>query len=175
MGPYRAGLIFSAILALHQTAEADFNITNFAVERVESPNTTILVDNKGKNSKEKTLPINNRKNKKNFDLAFHRRLENHFPDWEGRMNYQKRQEQFYKSAMKKQAEIRRTRMIDRRSRYTRDELDAMAYFQGTGFYAKQQDSKMKPNIYDTRQTFLLKMHDETARTEFLKSFNRLEI
>ena len=41
------------------------------------------------------------KNKKNFDLSFHRKLEKHFPDWAERMNYQKKQENFYKSAMKK--------------------------------------------------------------------------
>ena len=55
----------------------------------------------------------------------------------------------------------------------KEELDAISYFKGTGFYAKQQDPKMKPNIFDTRQTFLLKMHDETVRREFLKSFNKL--
>ena len=48
----------------------------------------------------------------------------------------------------------------------------MDYFQGTGFYARQQDPKMKPNIYDTRQSFLLKMHDDQMRDEFLASFNR---
>ena len=37
------------------------------------------------------------KKRKKFDLAFHRRLEQHFPDWEQRMEYQKEQEEFYKS------------------------------------------------------------------------------
>ena len=115
-------------------------------------------------------------NKKKFDLSFHRKLEKHFPDWEDRMNFQKKQENFYKSAMKKQAELRRTRMIDRSNRYTKEELDAVSYFQGTGFYAKQQDpsENPKPCIYDTRQTFLIKMHDNDIRRNFLKSFNRLK-
>ena len=50
-------------------------------------------------------------------------------------------------------------------------MDAMDYFQGTGFYARQQDPKTKPNIFDTRQSFLLKMHDDQMRTDFLNSFN----
>ena len=75
--------------------------------------------------------------------------------------------------MKRQAELRRTRMIDIPTRYTKEELDAVSYFQGTGFYAKQQDPNLKPNIFDTRQTFLLKMQDKNARTNFLKSFNNL--
>ena len=62
--------------------------------------------------------------------------------------------------------------MDKRNRYTKEELDAIDYFQGTGFYARQQDPKMKPNIYDTRQSFLLKMHDDQMRDEFLASFNR---
>lgn len=112
------------------------------------------------------------RNKKKFDLSLHRKLEKHFPDWNQRINYQKKQENFYKSAMKKQAALRRTRMMDKRNHYTKEELDAIAYFQGTGFYAKQQDPKMKPNIYNTRQSFLLKMHDDQVRDEFLASFNR---
>ena len=36
--------------------------------------------------------------RKKFDLAFHRRLEQHFPDWEELMNYQKKQEKLYNSA-----------------------------------------------------------------------------
>ena len=112
-------------------------------------------------------------NKKKFDLSFHRKLEKHFPDWDGRMIYQKKQEKFYKSAMAKQVELRCVRMIDRPSLYTKEELDAIDYFQGTGFYARQQDQKMKPNIYDTLQSFLLKMHNDQIINGFLNSFNYL--
>lgn len=120
----------------------------------------------------KNTTISSRKNKKKFDFSFHRKLEKHFPDWDERMNYQKKQENFYKSARTKQAELKRIKAIDKKNRYTKEELDAIDYFQGTGFYARQQDPKMKPNIYDTRQSFLLKMHDDQMRDEFLASFNR---
>ena len=50
--------------------------------------------------------------RKKFDLAFHRRLEQHFPDWEERMAYQKKQAEFYKSAMRKKKEIVKLRMAD---------------------------------------------------------------
>ena len=109
--------------------------------------------------------------RKKFNIVFHRRLEQHFPDWEERMNYQKKQEEFYKSAMRKESELKRLRIKDTSKFYTKQELDAIDYFHGTGFYKKYQDPAMKPNIFDTRQTFLFKMHDRTRLLEILNSFN----
>jgi len=59
---------------------------------------------------------------------------------------------------------------EKESYYTSQELDAMAYFHGTGFYKNEQDSKQKPNIFDTRQTFKKKMHDPEIRRNFLENF-----
>ena len=73
--------------------------------------------------------------------------------------------------MKRRKELKRVRIIDKKSYYTKEELDAMDYFHGTGFYQKQQDPEVKPNIFDTRQSFLLKMHDPVLRNNFLNSFN----
>lgn len=75
---------------------------------------------------------------------------------------QQKQEKLYESALRKEREAKR---IKRKSDslYTKEELDAINYFKGTGFYAKHQDLKTKPNIFDTRQTFLLKMHDSKLR------------
>ena len=109
--------------------------------------------------------------RKSFDPAFHRRLEKHFPDWSGRMTFQKKQEGFYKSAMQKKREALRLRLKENFNR-TSDEQDAVNYFNGTGIYAKFQDIKTKPNIFDTRQSFLLKMHDPITLDNFLGSFNR---
>ena len=50
-------------------------------------------------------------------------------------------------------------------------FSALDYFQGTGFYQKYQDPRLKPNIFDTRQTFLFKMHDPLLRKNFLNSLN----
>jgi hypothetical protein len=76
--------------------------------------------------------------------------------------------------MKKEAKLRRLRIIDKPTDfYTKQELDAISYFQGTGFYAKHQDPKTIPNIFDTRQTLLLKMQDKTVQRDFLESFNNL--
>ena len=110
--------------------------------------------------------------KKNFNRTFHRKLEKYFPDWEDRMAYQKNQEEFYKSAMRKKRELRKLKIKENYNYYTKEELDAINYFYGNDFYEKYQDPKVRPNIYDTRQTFLLKMHDRTLRTNFLNSFNR---
>lgn len=110
--------------------------------------------------------------RKKFDLAFHHRLEQHFPDWEARIDYQKKQEELYKSARKKKYEIKRLRMLDSNRYYTKEELDAIAYFEGTDNYAEYQDLKTRPNIFDTRQSFLLKMHDDNMRNQFLEAYNR---
>ena len=109
--------------------------------------------------------------RKKFDLDFHRKLEQHFPDWSARMNYQKKQEKFFKSAMRKKREIIRLGMKEDPKLYTKEELDARDYFQGNGIYAKYQDKREKYNIFDTRQSFLLKMHDDKLRNDFLNSFN----
>jgi len=93
-------------------------------------------------------------------------LEQHFPDWEERMNYQKKQEEFYKAAMRKQREFKRLRIKENSNLYTKEELDAMDYFYGTGSYKKYQEPAMKPNRFDTRQTFLFKMHDPLLRNNF---------
>lgn len=58
----------------------------------------------------------------------------HFPDWKERIYYQKKQEEFYKSAMKRKKEIKRIRLLYNKNYYTNEELDAMDYFNGTGFY-----------------------------------------
>ena len=112
-----------------------------------------------------------RENSEKFDLDFHRQLEQYFPDWAGRMDYQKKQEKFFKSAMRKKRELIRLRMIEDPKFYTQEELDARDYFQGNGIYAKYQDKREKYNIFDTRQSFLLKMHDDKLRNDFLNSFN----
>jgi hypothetical protein len=114
--------------------------------------------------------------RKKFNLAFHRRLEKTFPDWEERMVYQKKQEKFYKSAMAKEREVKRLRIkIKKNSNpYTKEELNAIEYFHGIGIFAEYQDPRLKPNIFDTRQTFLFKMHDPLARKNFINSFNEVK-
>ena len=108
-----------------------------------------------------------------MDSDLHRRLERHFPDWEDRMAYQEKQAKCYKSALIKKKEIIRLRMIDDSSLYSEKELDSINYFKGKGSYAKYQDPSAASNIFDTRQSFLLKMHDTNVREKFLKSFRRI--
>jgi len=110
--------------------------------------------------------------RKKFDLDFHRQLEQEFPDDARRMDYQKKQEKLFKSAMQKKREMIRLRMKEDPKFYTKEELDAMDYFQGNGIYAKYQDKREKYNIFDTRQSFLLKMHDDKFRNDFLNNSNR---
>ena len=69
--------------------------------------------------------------------------------------------------MRKKIELKRTKLSDKEYYYTKEELDAISYFRGTGFYKKQQDPKVHPNIFDTRQSFLRKMQDPRAREKFL--------
>ena len=55
---------------------------------------------------------------------------------------------------------------------TKDEQDAIDYFSGSGFYQTHQDPSVEPNIFDNRQSFLIKIHNKEMRMNFLKSFNR---
>ncbi len=100
-------------------------------------------------------------------------LRKHFPDWEERMDYQKKQEKIYRSAMLKKREIQRLRILETPNLYTKEELDAISYFQGTGFYSYYQSLGTPPNIFDTRWSFLLKVEkNKNMRENFLKSYNR---
>ncbi len=114
--------------------------------------------------------------RKKFNLALHQRMEKTFPDWEERMVYQKKQEKFYKSAMAKEREVKRLRIRIKKNPnpYTKEELNAIEYFHGIGIFAEYQDPRLKPNIFDTRQTFLFKMHDPLARKNFINSFNEVK-
>jgi hypothetical protein len=100
-------------------------------------------------------------------------LKNLFADWPERIVYQKEQEKFYKSARAKIEESRKIRIPNKSvgKLLTVPEKDALNYFNGTGFYKKYQNPKTLPNIFDTRQSFLLKMEDREVRENFLKSYN----
>jgi len=49
------------------------------------------------------------------------------------------------------------------------ESDAIDYFTGQGSYCYLQDFRTEPNIFDTRESLLIKMSDESNRNRFLKS------
>jgi hypothetical protein len=108
--------------------------------------------------------------------AFREMLKEHFPDSNERINYQKEQAKFYRSAQSKIFEAKRTGRAYPEKILSSRERDAIDYFQGTGFYEKYQAPGVKPNIYDTRKSFLLKMeNDDEMREEFLKDYNLLRI
>ena len=106
-----------------------------------------------------------------FDLVFHSQLEQHFPDWKERMEYQRNQEKLYDSAMKKRRQALRLRLQENWNR-TDEEQDAIDYFAGRGFYREHPKLSRKPNVFDNRQSFLFKMHNKEMRNDFLNSFNR---
>lgn len=107
-----------------------------------------------------------------IDIVFHRRLEKSFPDWEERITYQQDREKVYQAAMLRRKEVIRLQKEENFGR-TKDEQDAIDYFSGSGFYQSYQDPSVKYNIFDNRQSFLIKMHDREMRMNFLKNFNRV--
>lgn len=126
----------------------------------------------GSDSGQATVTIRTSLGKKQqINIVTHRRLEKFFPDWEDRMVYQENREKVYESAMRKRREALNLRQKEDFSR-TKDEQDAIDYFLGRGFYRTYQDPSTKPNIFDNRQSFLIKMHNKEMRMNFLKSFNR---
>ena len=57
--------------------------------------------------------------------------------------------------------------------YTKEEVDAINYFHGKGFYKYYQSLETPRNIFDTRWSFLLKVEkNKNMREKFLKSYNQ---
>jgi hypothetical protein len=111
-----------------------------------------------------------RKYPRNFDKNFHRILKKGFPDFQRRVEYEEAQLKLYNSARLKLYRAPYTlTMEDKMKSLTPEERDAINYFTGQGFYRDQQHFKTQPNIFDTRESFLIKMHDEETRNRFLKS------
>ena len=103
---------------------------------------------------------------KNFDANFHRILQ-----WERRIEYEKNQRDLYESAQKKlkMSPIGISSSEKLSELFSPEEKDAIAYFQGTEFYAYCQKLEERPNIFDTRETFLLNMHNSEMRENFLNA------
>jgi len=109
---------------------------------------------------------------KNFDANFHHILQKGFPDWERRIEYEQKQRKLYQSAQNK-FKMSPLGISYPEKLLSTEEKDAIAYFQGTGFYAYCQKLEERPNVFDTRETFLLKMHNPEMRENFLNGLNRL--
>jgi hypothetical protein len=60
-------------------------------------------------------------------------------------------------------------MQDKKKLLSPEEQDAIDYFTGQVLYRSQHNFRVKPNIFDTRESFLLKMHDKSNRNRFLKT------
>ena len=77
--------------------------------------------------------------------------------------------------MIKKRDIKKWTLSDPKRYLKKEELDAIDSFNGTGFYNDYQNSKAYPyaNIFDTRQSFLLKMHDPVVCTIFLNNLDKL--
>ena len=111
----------------------------------------------------------NRKYPRNFDKNFHRILRKGFPDFKRRIEFEKSQLEFYNSARSKLNRALTLSMKDKKRLLSPKEHDAINYFTGQGFYRSQQDFRKEPNIFDTRESFLTKMHNESNRNRLLKS------
>ena len=111
----------------------------------------------------------NRKYPSNFDKNFHRILRKGFPDSKRRIEFEKSQLEFYNSARSKLYRVPTLTMKDKMRLLSPEEHDAINYFTGQGFYRSQQDFRTELNIFDTRESFLIKMHNESNRNRFLKS------
>lgn len=113
-----------------------------------------------------------KKKPKNFDANFHRILQKGFPDWERRIEYEQRQRKLYESAQKK-LKMSPIGISSSDKLFSPEEKYVIAYLQGTGFYADCQRLEERPNVFDTRETFFLKMHNPKMREKFLNGLNRL--
>ena len=69
---------------------------------------------------------------KHFDKNFHRILQKGFPDWEGRIEYEKKQRDLSNSAQNK-LKMSPLGISSSEELFSAEEKDVIAYFQGTGF------------------------------------------
>lgn len=111
----------------------------------------------------------NQKYPSNFDKNFHKILRKGFTDSKRRIEFEKFQLEFYNSATSKLYRAPTLSMKDKMRLLYPEERDAINYFIGQSFYRSQQYFRTEPNIFDTRESFLIKMHNESNRNRFLKS------
>ena len=84
---------------------------------------------------------------KHFDKNFHRILQKGFPDWEGRMEYEKKQRDLSELAQKK---LKMSPLGISSSKenlekvFSPEEKDAIAYFQGTGVLPVSSKNRKTP-------------------------------
>jgi hypothetical protein len=94
--------------------------------------------------------VNNLTKKKYFkEMQFKR-----FPDFESRISMEKQQAIIYQKRVRKVREHQRLfPLLNNHQQWlTAEEKSVINYFHGTGFYAKLQDPKTPPNLFDTRKT-----------------------
>lgn len=60
-------------------------------------------------------------------------------------------------------------MQDKYKLLSPEEKDEINYFTGKGLYRYYQDLKTNANIFDTKESFLLKIDDKSNRDRFLNS------
>jgi len=77
--------------------------------------------------------------------SFREMLKKHFPDFNERINYQKKQAKFYRSALNKISEAKRVGMSNS-LKLTSQEQDALDYYNGKNFYSSYQNVKTSPLI-----------------------------
>ena len=60
--------------------------------------------------------------------------------------------------------------LNKKDFLTDDEKDSIDYFEGKGFYKSEQDKSKMPNIFDTRQSMLLKLKNPEIRDKFIDRY-----
>ena len=116
----------------------------------------------------------NRKYPRNFDKNFHRIVIKEFSNSKKRIEFEKSQLEFYNSARSKLYRAPNLSMKDKMKLLSPQEHQAINYFTGQCFYSSYQHFRTKPNIFYTRESFLINVHDECYRNRFLtalKEFN----
>ena len=151
------GLFFGCVILNSFVDTSDKSNLNPSYTSVQS---VVRLNGEGQNtSSESTprIPVNRRE-----------MLRKHFPDWEERVDYQKKQEKIYWSVQARIAEGKRLGV-----KFKLTKQDALDYFNGENFYNYYQSLKTPPNIFDTRSSFLLKIEkNREIRENFLKAYNQ---
>ena len=105
----------------------------------------------------------------NFNTQFHKLLKSNFLEWKERAEYERVHRKLYDKAHIK---IRMYKFFsnDLDKILTSEEIDAVNYVLDWGIYKYSRHYGQKISIFDTKESFLFKMHNEHKRNAFLKTY-----
>lgn len=158
--PPLIGLVF--VLALSLTIGPFQNKND--VLTISQPSNMCAIQLSGGSDSKRDKPLDYR-----FDEDLHSKWYYTFPDMLSRTKYESKQIKIVQGWNKKCEEARKF-STRKPLKPTQEEQNAIDYFNGTGMFSNYQKLSTPPNKYDTRNSFVKKMHSRSVREKFFQRY-----